>query len=97
MRRLNDIAAPGIAEEILEVCGFSVLERGGRVSTIEWPDADTAWRAISSVAPVVPALRSNGSSTLRGVLLAVLEPCRDSRGSVAPAATSVRGGEETFR
>src|ERR1700722_5237888 len=41
MRRLNDIAAPGVAEEMLEESGFSVLERGGRVSTLEWPDADT--------------------------------------------------------
>ena len=80
MRRLNDIAAPGVAEEMLERSGFSVLERGGRVSTMEWPDAETAWRAISSVGPAVPALRSNDSITLRGALLAALEPCRDSRG-----------------
>ena len=54
MRRLNDIAVPGVAEEMLESSGFSVLERGGRVSTMEWPDAETAWRAISSVGPAVP-------------------------------------------
>jgi hypothetical protein len=80
MRRLNNIAVPGVAEEMLEVSGFSVLERGGRVSTMEWPDADTAWRALSSVGPAVPALRTNDSTTLRDALLAALEPCRDSRG-----------------
>jgi hypothetical protein len=64
----------------LEVSGFSVLERGGRVSTMEWPDADTAWRALSSVGPAVPALRANDSATLRDALLAALEPCRDPRG-----------------
>ncbi len=80
MRRLNNIAAPGVAEEMLEMSGFSVLERGARVSTMEWPDADTAWRALSSLGPAVPALRSNDATTLRDAVLAALEPCRDSRG-----------------
>ncbi|MFZ0251460.1 MAG: class I SAM-dependent methyltransferase [Acidimicrobiales bacterium] len=80
MRRLNDISAPGVAEQMLELSGFSVLERGARISTMEWPDAETAWRAISSVGPAVPALRSNDSTILRGALLEALEPCRDSRG-----------------
>ena len=80
MRRLNDIATPGVAEEMLEASGFSVLERGSRVSTIEWPDEDIAWRAVSSVGPAVPALRSNDSAVLRDAVLAALEPCRDPRG-----------------
>ena len=80
MRRLNDIAAPGVAEEMLETSGFAVLERGRRVSTMEWPDAETAWRAVSSVGPAVPALQTNDPSTLRTAVLAALEPCRDGRG-----------------
>ena len=65
---------------MLAASGFTVLERGGRVSTMEWPDRDTAWRAISSVGPAVPALRSNDPSALRDAVLQALEPCRDSRG-----------------
>jgi hypothetical protein len=65
---------------MLERSGFSVLERGGRVSTMEWPDADTAWRAIASVGQAVPALRSTDSSILREAVLAALDPCRDRRG-----------------
>jgi ubiquinone/menaquinone biosynthesis C-methylase UbiE len=80
MRRLNDIATPGVAEEMLQASGFSVLERGGRISTIEWPDADIAWRAVSSVGPAVPALRSNDAAVLREAVLAALEPGRDGRG-----------------
>ena len=80
MRRLNDIATPGVAEEMLETSGFSVLERGSRVSTIEWPDEDIAWRAVSSVGPAVPALRSNEAAILRDAVLAALEPCRDPHG-----------------
>ncbi len=80
MRRLNDIATPGVAEEMLEASGFSVLERGGRVSTMEWPDSDIAWRAVSSVGPAVPALRSNDPVIMRNAVLAALEPCRDRHG-----------------
>jgi ubiquinone/menaquinone biosynthesis C-methylase UbiE len=80
MRRLNDISTPGVAEEMLEASGFSVLERGGRVSTMEWPDAEIAWRAVSSVGPAVPALRSNDLAVLREAVLAALEPGRDERG-----------------
>ena len=80
MRSLNDIAVPGIAEEMLEASGISVVERGGRISTMEWPDADLAWRAVSSVGPAVPALRSNDTAALRDAVLAALEPCRDRRG-----------------
>jgi SAM-dependent methyltransferase len=80
MRRLNDIAMPGVAEEMLEASGFSVVERGARISTVEWPDADVAWRAVSSVGPAVPALRANDAAVLRHAVLAALQPCRDARG-----------------
>lgn len=81
MRRLNNIASPGVAEEMLEASGFSVLERGARVSTMEWPDADIAWRAVSSAGPAVPALRSNDPALIRDAVLTALEPCRDQRGA----------------
>ena len=80
MRRLNDIAVPGIAEEMLEASGFSVLERGGCISTMEWPDPDIAWRAVSSAGPAVPALRCNEPAVLRDAVLAALEKCRDPCG-----------------
>jgi hypothetical protein len=65
---------------MLEASGFVVLERGARTSVVEWPDAETAWRAISSVGPAVPALRAGDPSVLRRELLDALEPCRDPRG-----------------
>jgi len=80
MRRLNDISVPGVAEEMLTATGFEVLERGGRTSVIEWPDAETAWRGLSSLGPGVPALRANDPDALRREVLAVLEPCRDPNG-----------------
>ena len=80
MRSLNNIAIPGVAEDMLTAAGFVVLERGGRTSVMEWPDADIAWRAISSVGPAVPALRASDRSVLERELLQALEPCRDRNG-----------------
>jgi len=80
MKRLNDISVPGVAEEMLEASGFSVVERGSRTSVIEWPDADLAWRALSSTGPAVPALRHAGAEKVRRAVLTAIEPCRDDRG-----------------
>ena len=80
MRTLNNIATPGVAEDMLATAGFVVVERGSRMSVIEWPDADIAWRAISSLGPAVPALRTNDVSVLKAEVLDALAPCRDARG-----------------
>jgi SAM-dependent methyltransferase len=80
MKRLNNIAFPGVAEEMLESSGFDVLERGGRTSTIEWPDPEIAWRALASTGPAVPALRHADAAEVRRAVLAAIEPCRDGRG-----------------
>src|SRR5262249_39626134 len=80
MGTLNSISVPGVAEQMLEASGFTVLERGGRVAVIEWPDAEIAWRAVSSLGPAVPALRTNDEWALRREVLDALESCRDARG-----------------
>jgi SAM-dependent methyltransferase len=80
MRRTNDIAADGVAERMLEAAGFEVLESGRRVAVVEWPDAELAWRALSSTGPAVPALRHGDRAALRRDVLAAIEPCRDGRG-----------------
>jgi SAM-dependent methyltransferase len=80
MKRLNDIAKPGVAEAMLEAAGFVVTERGARVSVVEWPDADVAWRAVSSIGPSVPALRGPDADVVRREIMDVLEAGRDERG-----------------
>jgi SAM-dependent methyltransferase len=80
MKRTNDISRPGVAEEMLEDAGFEVVERDHRLSVIEWPDEETAWRAISSVGPAMPALEHVGPDALRPVVLDALEGCRDAYG-----------------
>lgn len=80
MVRTNDIAAPGVAEAMLEAVGFEVVEQGTRVSVIEWPDAETTWRAFRSAGPAVPALAHTNHETLRAAVLEALDHCRDERG-----------------
>ncbi len=81
MRRLNNIAVPGVAEDMLEGAGFAVVERGQRTSMIEWADAELAWRAVSSIGPAVPALAHRNVEAIKRDVLAALEPCRDARGT----------------
>lgn len=80
MRKLNDISVPGIAESMLTASGFEVLGRDHRISVVEWPDEEIAWRAISSLGPAVPALRTNDPAVLRAEVATVLASCRDDRG-----------------
>jgi len=80
MRQLNDISRAGIAESMLEQSGFEVLERDRRTSVMEFPDAELAWRAVSSVGPAVPALRTGDAAAIKRAVLEALELCRDERG-----------------
>lgn len=80
MKKLNNIATAGVAEEMLTSAGFEVLERGTRVSTIEWPDADLAWRGLSSIGPAVPALRHTDPMVVKNAVLEAIEHCCDERG-----------------
>jgi SAM-dependent methyltransferase len=80
MRQLNNISVPGVAEEMLQGAGFEVEASGGRVAVVEWPDAEIAWRAVSSVGPAVPALRTGDVEAIKRDVLAALEGCRDERG-----------------
>ncbi len=80
MRRTNGIARPGVAEEMLASAGFEQIERDGRVSTLEWPDEETAWRALSSIGPAVPALEAVGPDVLRPQVMAAIGRLRDANG-----------------
>jgi SAM-dependent methyltransferase len=80
MKRLNNISTPGVAEEMLAATGFEIVERGQRISTIEWPDAEIAWRAVSSLGPSVPALTHGDAEAIKQEVLGALAGCRDARG-----------------
>ena len=80
MVRTNNIAKDGVAASMLETAGFDVIEEGSRVSVIEWPDADTAWRALRSTGPAVPALANTDHDTLKVAVLDAIDHCRDASG-----------------
>jgi len=81
MKKLNNIATVGVAEQMLHGSGFDVIERGSRVSVIEWPDPELAWRALSSVGPAVPALRTTDPVIVKRSVLEAIDHCRDDRGA----------------
>lgn len=80
MVKTNHIARDGVAEAMLETAGFDVIEHGSRESIIEWPDADTAWRALRSLGPAVPALLHADPVELKAAVLEAIDHCRDERG-----------------
>ncbi len=80
MKALNNIGSPGVAEEMLTASGFDIVERGRRDSLVEWPDEETAWRAVASIGPAVPALRTGDVEAIRRDILTALEPSRDEYG-----------------
>jgi len=65
---------------MLTDAGFDVVEEGARVSVVEWPDADLAWRAVSSVGPAVPALEGDEADLARQEVMRAIDECRDERG-----------------
>ena len=77
---MNNIAFEGVAENMLTEAGFVELERGQSVAFVEWPDPEIAWRAFSSMGPIVPALEHTDHEVLKREVLAALEHCRDRRG-----------------
>lgn len=81
MVETNNIAKPGVAEDMLATAGFESIERDRRLSILEWPDADTTWRALRSVGPIVPALERADESDVRTDVLAALDHCRTPFGS----------------
>ncbi|MEO6158531.1 MAG: hypothetical protein ABIQ39_12995 [Ilumatobacteraceae bacterium] len=72
---------------MLTESGFDVLERICRVSVVERPDPEIAWRAISSVGPAVPALRHTEPTIVKRAVLEAIETCRDARGRTGSATT----------
>jgi SAM-dependent methyltransferase len=80
MRRTNGISRPGVAQEMLATAGFEVIGSGSCTSVLEWPDEETAWRALASVGPAVPALEHVGSEVLRPQVIEAISHIRDPHG-----------------
>ena len=74
------LSEPGRLEALLEQAGLIPGESGEIASTFAWPDDETAWKAISSAAPIVMTVRNVGEEKVRQTVLDTLAPFRTSNG-----------------
>jgi len=77
MVELAAINEPGVAEAMLARSGFEPVERGSAVAVNEWPDDETAWRALRSPGVVLPSLQHTGEAELRRRVLGAIAPFGD--------------------
>ena len=74
------LSEPGRLEALLEQAGLTADQSGEIACTFAWPDDETAWKAISSAAPTVMAVRYAGEEQVKQVVLDSLLPFRTSTG-----------------
>lgn len=70
----GDTGRPGVIEDMLKAAGFRPTERGAVAVVNEWPDADTAVRALVAAGPSVPAIEAVGVDQFSEALRVVIEP-----------------------
>ncbi len=72
----------GVVEEMLARTRFEVREQGTVEVTNEWPDVETAVRALAAAGPAIPAIEAVGYDTFCGALRDVVSPLHDPRTGV---------------
>lgn len=77
MVELASINKPGAAEDMLARAGFERVQRSTAVAVNEWPDDETAWRALRSPGVVLPSLEHTGEAELRRRVLEAIAPFGD--------------------
>jgi SAM-dependent methyltransferase len=68
-----------VMEDMLRSAGFDVLELGTVEVINEWPDVDTAVRALAAAGPSVPAIEAIGHDAFCDALREVVGPMSDPR------------------
>ncbi|MGI9577731.1 MAG: class I SAM-dependent methyltransferase [Microthrixaceae bacterium] len=71
-----------VIEAMLAATGLEVLEHGTVEVVNEWPDSETAVRALAAAGPSVPAIESVGYDAFCRELHGVVEPMRHPRTGV---------------
>jgi ubiquinone/menaquinone biosynthesis C-methylase UbiE len=72
----GDTGRAGVIDDMLASAGFHTLERGYVPVVNEWPDANTAIRALAAAGPSVPAIDAVGHDAFCESLREVIEPMR---------------------
>ena len=71
-----------VAENMLSSTGFGVQGKGTVEVVNEWPDVDTAVRALAAAGPSIPAIESVGYDNFCDVLRDIVTPLHDPRTGV---------------
>lgn len=70
---------PGVIEDMLDATGFELTERGVVTVVNEWPDVETAVRALAAAGPAVPAIAAVGYDGFCDAVREVVAPLHDER------------------
>ncbi len=76
----------GVAQLMLSSTGFDLRSAGAVEVVNEWPDVDTAIRALAAAGPAVPAIESIGYDNFCDVLRDIVTPLHDVRTGVRIAS-----------
>ena len=71
------MSEPGVASELLRGAGFRVLDSGTVTSVSEFPDAETAYRALASAGTIYPLSQSGDEGAFRDSCVETLETKSD--------------------
>jgi SAM-dependent methyltransferase len=75
----GDTGRPGVVEAMLAATGFDLTDRGVLTVVNEWPDVETAVRALAAAGPSVPAITAVGYEQFCDALRAAIAPLNDER------------------
>jgi len=74
------LSDPGKVEALMEQAGLQPLDSGEVDCPFEYPDAETAWRAVSSAGPVIRAIRHAGEEHTKQAIMDSLTPYKTHTG-----------------
>lgn len=81
------LSAPGRLEALADSAGLTPAQAAEVGCVFEYPDGPTAWRALSSAAPFVAAVRAGGEPEVRAAVETALAPHGTASGGVRLANT----------
>lgn len=74
------LSDPGKVEALMEQAGLQPIDSGEVDCPFEYPDAETAWRAVSSAGPVIRAIRHAGEERTKQAIIDSLAPYKTHTG-----------------
>jgi SAM-dependent methyltransferase len=81
----------GVIAEMLRATNFELLDQGTVEVINEWPDVDTAVRALAAAGPSVPAIEAVGYDDFCSALREVIAPLDNQHGRVGVRISSELG------